>query len=473
MQPSADIVSISTGRENFLIGPASAFGIRRNHIAIREPGTVRIVVRLMVQRQGLGGGLSVLMRRWGIETGATRPSTPQIHSDILERAIFSGRLSIASVPDATIGFSSGQIDQETEAVIAAVKPTRHLPESMAGRLRLLVEMVPNHLTGEAKQAFIQAVQGQGTAAVVGMFVRIGVRFVPLLGWAVLAYDLHSMSTEAAEALDKLQEKFEEIRAAKTQDDIDDIAKAVAAILTTLFFAGVLAKILGLRTKNRGPDGKGNSGKGGGKTDRKGGGDGDKGKPKEKVRDKDDIQESAGNGKRPAKPPKLKQPQKGVSEGDAVVPRTRDRDQEILDGYRSYANNKTAEKEGWPTLDRTKTASFRGDPKPVHLEEGQKLYRVVGDGSRPNGEFWTTTPPPRTESQWRAQSAVKNDWNGDGGYVEYTVPKGGLNVWEGPARAQLSSDKKGVLPGGGNQIVLNPETAGIPSDLPVKATPWNH
>ncbi len=43
------------------------------------------------------------------------------------------------------------------------------------------------------------------------------------------------------------------------------------------------------------------------------------------------------------------------------------------------------------------------------------------------------------------------------HVTYTVPKGGLNVWEGPAASQKLDDLEGyVLEGGGKQIVLDPK-----------------
>ena len=52
-------------------------------------------------------------------------------------------------------------------------------------------------------------------------------------------------------------------------------------------------------------------------------------------------------------------------------------------------------------------------------------------------------------------AVKGKWNGDGAFVEYEVPKGGMKVWSGEAAPQMSSDGVNMLSGGGNQIWVSP------------------
>jgi hypothetical protein len=57
--------------------------------------------------------------------------------------------------------------------------------------------------------------------------------------------------------------------------------------------------------------------------------------------------------------------------------------------------------------------FGADPQVVNLPPGKKLYRVIGSDKSADGGFWSTDPPPATEGQWRANSAMLDEWNGDG------------------------------------------------------------
>ena len=128
------------------------------------------------------------------------------------------------------------------------------------------------------------------------------------------------------------------------------------------------------------------------------------------------------------------------------------------------------KEGWPPLRPKELATFLGDALPVELKPGTKLYRIIDEASNPNGAFWSLEPPPVEEAVWRAGAAVLNDWNGDGQYVEHVVGPEGLKGWQGPARAQLSSDKVSALPGGADQFVIPPNS--LPPLPKPKPTPWN-
>lgn len=116
------------------------------------------------------------------------------------------------------------------------------------------------------------------------------------------------------------------------------------------------------------------------------------------------------------------------------------------------NQPPPEKAGWPKIDSGNAATFKTPPKPVDLPEGTTIYRVIDADSNPNGSYWTLTDPKTmTEAQWRAGAAVKGSWNGDGAFVEYKVPPGGMKVWSGEASPQMSSNGVHVLPGGGNQV----------------------
>jgi hypothetical protein len=127
-------------------------------------------------------------------------------------------------------------------------------------------------------------------------------------------------------------------------------------------------------------------------------------------------------------------------------------------------------DGWPELPDNVAKTFGADAQPVNLPEGTKLYRVIASDNGAGGSYWSTDPPPATEGAWRASSAVTDEFNGDGGYVQTTVPRGGANVWSGPTAPQPAGIPGNSLPGGGNQIWV-PRGTFIP-DGPPQATPWN-
>ena len=99
-------------------------------------------------------------------------------------------------------------------------------------------------------------------------------------------------------------------------------------------------------------------------------------------------------------------------------------------------------------------------KAVPLPEGEVLYRVIDPTSADNSICWMRKAEfdkLKSKSDWRRKFAVWANWNSNGEYITYTVPKGGLNVWEGPAASQELKNLKGyVLEGGGKQIVLDPK-----------------
>lgn len=99
-------------------------------------------------------------------------------------------------------------------------------------------------------------------------------------------------------------------------------------------------------------------------------------------------------------------------------------------------------------------------KPVTLQPGERLYRVVAPNSFDNNICWMREAEFLALSgrdDWRRRFAVWRYWNRNGEYVVYTVPPGkGLNAWEGPAASQkLDEASPYVLEGGAAQIVLNP------------------
>lgn len=129
-----------------------------------------------------------------------------------------------------------------------------------------------------------------------------------------------------------------------------------------------------------------------------------------------------------------------------------------------------------------------DAKPVHLKENEVLYRVVDPTNADNGLYWMREAEYqklKSKADWRRRFAVFASWNSNGEVVKYRVPKGGINVWEGPAASQTFQNSAGkvekvnqqgevfVLEGGGQQIVLNPKDLIRANVSKREATPWGY
>lgn len=129
-----------------------------------------------------------------------------------------------------------------------------------------------------------------------------------------------------------------------------------------------------------------------------------------------------------------------------------------------------------------------DLKAIHISEGEVLYRVLDPKSGDNSICWMREvefKKLKTKADWRRYFAVFAAWNHNGEFVKYRVPKGGINVWEGPAASQTfknsaskveKADQKGnifVLEGGGKQIVLDPNDLIHANVSKRQATPWGY
>jgi hypothetical protein len=98
----------------------------------------------------------------------------------------------------------------------------------------------------------------------------------------------------------------------------------------------------------------------------------------------------------------------------------------------------AVREGYPDLTApdyrgnatTKYDTFSSLQK-ADLAPGDKLVRIVPHDGAPytdTGGFWTRSLPADGR-EFREATAVKEDWNKDGSYVEMTVPPKGAPVWK--------------------------------------------
>jgi hypothetical protein len=123
--------------------------------------------------------------------------------------------------------------------------------------------------------------------------------------------------------------------------------------------------------------------------------------------------------------------------------------------------RTLSKEGWPDLPADDVVNFNS-VEPVTLKPGTKLYRVIPNAERAKGPYWSETLPAG-RAEWRRDYAVKLNWNKNGQYVEYTVPEGPpFNVWRGETAPQPLKGTDFYLPGGGQQIWMEPGKI-IPSE----------
>lgn len=127
-------------------------------------------------------------------------------------------------------------------------------------------------------------------------------------------------------------------------------------------------------------------------------------------------------------------------------------------------------------------------KSINIPEGEVLYRVLDPKSADNSICWMREAEYKklkTKADWRRYFAVFASWNHNGEVVKYRVPRGGINVWEGPAASQTFKNSAGkvekvnskgeifVLEGGGIQIVLDPKDLVRANVSKREATPWGY
>jgi len=123
--------------------------------------------------------------------------------------------------------------------------------------------------------------------------------------------------------------------------------------------------------------------------------------------------------------------------------------------------------GWPDLPSRQTKNFE-TVEPVTLKKGDKIYRIIDDDANPAGGYWSYKLP-KSKSEWRSDYAVKERWNDNGKYVEYTVKdKSGLKVWSGKTAGQNLDGTNSHLPGGAEQIWM---PAGTVKPSSAKSTNW--
>lgn len=109
------------------------------------------------------------------------------------------------------------------------------------------------------------------------------------------------------------------------------------------------------------------------------------------------------------------------------------------------------------LDAVKT--FGSKPTYVKFDSSEdaikKLYRVIKNEKGISGRFWSPSKPPKTEAEWRARDAVRNEWNHGGAYVMADVPppEAAFIGKIGPQDLEGAGQPGYYLEGGGTQIFV--------------------
>ncbi|OSQ33338.1 hypothetical protein [Thalassospira sp. MCCC 1A01428] len=120
-------------------------------------------------------------------------------------------------------------------------------------------------------------------------------------------------------------------------------------------------------------------------------------------------------------------------------------------------------------------TFGSKPTYVNFDSSEgalkQLYRVVKDEEGVGGKFWSPSKPPKTEAEWRARDAVRNDWNRGGAYVTADVPppEAAFIGEIGPQNLKGGGHHGYYLEGGGTQIFAPQSPA---KNIEYWYTEWN-
>ena len=94
------------------------------------------------------------------------------------------------------------------------------------------------------------------------------------------------------------------------------------------------------------------------------------------------------------------------------------------------------KPGWPDISSSAPRPLSNgfntfhSARAVTIPEREVLYRVVDPASVDNSICWmrkSEFEKLKNKDDWRRHFAVKANWNANGEFVTYTVPRGGLQV----------------------------------------------
>ena len=338
------------------------------------------------------------------------------------------------------------LDQRIAISQAAARPDAPrdvMQMSSAEKIGEAMSRSTKHLRGDVLVAVEAMVEPEALVIMAGGFAAVALaQLNPVSGAAVdtaiVALAWYSAGLAGVLALSDFIDATITATGAASEAELNEAAKSYSkafVALGAMLLEAMMAKFLSKK---------------GGKSGDKGGGGGSGGGGSKGAK-------TAGNDKTPgnAGSSPAKSPPRFGKRSKSTEPGARRADAKTLREIRRAKLRKDhgpLKKAGWSDIPGDHVKTFKSYPEPVELKPGQKIYRVLDSESNPNGGYWTTENPAKmTEADWRSGAAVKGEWNGDGAYVEYEVPKEGLKVWSGEAAPQMSSDGKSVLGGGGNQM----------------------
>lgn len=243
-----DIVSITTGRASYLIGPTSAFGSGARDLVIRERPRILGILVQFVSQPGTVDQLRPHMRRWGLSHSHSMLDERERMRQALLNAIASGQLSISIAPDVTRGFSVPHaviVSKATSAAKAqALMVQPHLPVDLDDRLIIVMQMVPDYMSGATKAAFVRTLEDVGVGMIVsGLMAWIGAHFIPGINIAILAFDLFFLSSDVIRACETIGAQIDAIRKAKNRQDLEPAARAIAGAIAIMLVKGVFNRLL--------------------------------------------------------------------------------------------------------------------------------------------------------------------------------------------------------------------------------------
>lgn len=245
---AVEIVSITTGRESLLIGPASAFGSNTRELVLRDRPRIQGILIDFLSRQGASDQLRPHLRRWGLSQAHSALNEREWMREALLKAISSGQLLITIAPDVTRGFSVPHaviVRKTTSAAKAqALQEQPHLPVDLEDRLIIVMQMVPDYMSGSTKAAFLETIENVGIGMIVGGLIAwIGAHFIPGVNLAVLAFDLFFLGSDVLKACETIAATLDDIRKARNRQDLEPAAKAIAGAIAVLVVAGIFNRIL--------------------------------------------------------------------------------------------------------------------------------------------------------------------------------------------------------------------------------------
>jgi hypothetical protein len=502
---TVDIAVFPVSRGAALVGPRAAFGLRRVGDMLRTYQEVRSIFDRLTIRETSQLLLRSYFRRWGLEPELRIGRDHAAMAKWLTDQTVRGRLGVLPVPDSALAFA-GRSQSQKLAIAHAEAAADYeaddeepLPHPVEARFVGVLFLVPQHMNGAIRVEYDDIVRKLGRAKISGRLLAwIGPSYMQGSDLSVLAALCRTLTAELIEAMDDLVEAIDETAHAVNAQDLGRIAPKVARAFSPMIEHSVFERLLEPR-EILGSQGRRKAGDGGkpdlAKKAPRAVAYGPVAKPVQKkteekkkppAKDANGGQSGGGSGSStpPASPVASRtgsaggSPEKGgflpkkVDETEpGAVPMTKALKTEI-DGADPVKNGPGMAQPGWPGLKPSDHANFLGDPVAKDLAPGTKIYRIIGEPGKANGGYWSLEPPPQDEGSWRAGSAVQNNWNGDGMYVEHEVGKDGLKGWAGPARAQMSSDGQSALPGGAEQFFIPPGSLDPKTIAAPKPTPWN-